>query len=168
MIPELVFSSLVALNALGGFVFDTNWISRFSGTPVVIGEVRPIKTDLKTDLKTEKAVVEPFGPPTLEEHVRDYFADAPILAEIARCESRFRQQNRDGSTFRGEINHLDIGVMQINEHYHLTRSVKLGFDIHTLDGNLGYAKWLYGRYGTDPWVHSSRCWGQSDKVAFNI
>lgn len=108
-----------------------------------------------------------LGPQTLEGYVREYFEDTPILAEVAKCESRFRHQNRDGSVFRGEVNRLDVGVMQINEYYHLNRAEKNGFDIYSLDGNLGYARWLYEKYATDPWVHSSRCWGTFEKLAMN-
>src|SRR3990167_2446320 len=34
---------------------------------------------------------------TVEQYVREYFADAPIMAEVARCESRFKQFDNDGS-----------------------------------------------------------------------
>lgn len=104
-------------------------------------------------------------PVTLESYVRDYFSDAPILAEIARCESSFRQHGPDGSVLRGKVNKGDIGIMQINKYYHEEDAEKLGFDIYTLEGNLGYAKWLYGKYESDPWVHSSRCWKNNPHVA---
>lgn len=103
-------------------------------------------------------------PMTLEEYVRGYFKDEPILAEIARCESHFRHFNGDG-VIRGDRNEKDVGLMQINELYHENRAKKLGFDIHTLEGNLGYAKWLYERYGTDPWLSSARCWSKLEKLA---
>ena len=102
---------------------------------------------------------------TTEETVRDYFADLPIMVEIAKCESRFTQFEKDGSEHRGIINHADVGVMQINEDYHLDRSIKLGMDIHTLEGNLAYAKYLYTKEGTQPWSASSKCWGKYTEVA---
>lgn len=104
---------------------------------------------------------------SVEAYVRDYFKDAPILAEISRCESTFRQFDSKGNVLRGKVNDDDIGVMQINKYYHEEDAEKLGFDIYTLDGNLGYAKWLYGKYGDNPWVHSSKCWVKQ-KIALNL
>jgi hypothetical protein len=55
--------------------------------------------------------------------------------------------------------------MQINEKYHLEESVKLGMNIHTLEGNLEYAKHLYETEGTKPWKYSSACWNKNREVA---
>ncbi len=98
----------------------------------------------------------------IESKVRVYFADTPIMAEIVKCESQFRQFNSDGSPFRGKINDEDIGIAQVNEHYHLKRSQKLGYDIYTVEGNMAYAKLLYEEEGTDPWISSAPCWKKSD------
>ena len=63
------------------------------------------------------------------------------------------------------MNSDDIGIMQINKYYHEEEAVKQGFDIYTIDGNLGYAKWLYGKYSDAPWVHSSKCWKKYRDIA---
>jgi len=97
----------------------------------------------------------------VESAVRDYFADIPVMAEVAKCESRFRQFEKNGTIFRGRITPKDVGVMQVNEHYHLDRATKLGYDIHTLAGNLAYSRLLYTEEGTDPWSSSSPCWKKS-------
>ncbi len=102
---------------------------------------------------------------TVEETVRDHFKSNPILVEIARCESRFRQFDEDGEVLRGKVIKEDVGVMQINEYYHLERSKKLGYDIHTLDGNMAYAKWLYQKEGTRPWNSSVKCWSKYREIA---
>ncbi|TSC58634.1 MAG: hypothetical protein Greene041679_81 [Parcubacteria group bacterium Greene0416_79] len=104
-------------------------------------------------------------PLTLEEYVRAYFADTPILAEIAWCESRFRHLGNDGRIIRGALSGTDVGVMQINEFYHGERAVRLGFDLHTLEGNLAYAKWLYEKEGVLPWRPSERCWQTYEHLA---
>lgn len=104
-------------------------------------------------------------PLTLEEYVREYYEDTPILAEIAKCESRFRHLGIGGKVLRGEVSVEDVGVMQINEFYHEERADKLGMNLHTLDGNLAYAKWLYHKEGTLPWFASSKCWQKSDTLA---
>jgi hypothetical protein len=101
---------------------------------------------------------QPLTSVSIEAYVRDYFKDAPILAEIAKCESTFRQFDKEGNVLRGKVNKGDVGIMQINTYYHEDRAVKNGFDIFTIDGNLGYAKYLYGKSGDAPWVHSSKCW----------
>lgn len=93
--------------------------------------------------------------------MRSYFEDTPILAEIARCESTFRQYNTDGSVLRGKVNSDDVGVMQINEYYHAESAVRLGYNVYTLEGNLAFGKRLYEKYGTSPWSASAPCWKKS-------
>lgn len=101
----------------------------------------------------------------IETMVRISFGDAPILIEVAKCESRMRQFDKRGEVFRGEANPYDVGVMQINEFYHLDRSEKLGFNIHTVEGNLGYARLLYEKEGTKPWKASKACWSKGSQIA---
>jgi hypothetical protein len=101
---------------------------------------------------------------TVEQYVREYFADDPIMAEIARCESRFKQFDKDGSIHRGVVNDQDLGVMQVNEFYHGVTAKKLGLDLYSIQGNVAYAKYLYDKEGTQPWISSSPCWSKS-KVA---
>lgn len=98
----------------------------------------------------------------VETEVREYFADIPLMAEVAKCESRFRQFENDGSIFRGKINDRDVGAMQINEYYHKDRAGKLGYNLHTLKGNMDYARLLYKEQGAQPWVSSSPCWKKSE------
>ena len=105
----------------------------------------------------------PSNPESLGAYVRNYFSDAPVMTDIAWCESRFRHVNEDGSIFRGRKVKEDIGVMQINTRYHGEKAGKLGIDLYSLDGNLAYAKYLYIREGTVPWNSSRKCW---DTLAF--
>jgi hypothetical protein len=102
---------------------------------------------------------------TMEAYVRDYYHDTPILAEIARCESTFRHFGTNGKALRGKVNSDDIGVMQINDLYHYDRALKMGINIYTVDGNLQYAKYLYDKQGTAPWISSSKCWQTSESLA---
>lgn len=102
-----------------------------------------------------------------EQKVRNYFSDIPVMAEVARCESTFRQVDTDtGQPLRGRVNSYDVGVMQINELYHLNRAEELGYNIYTLKGNLGFARHLYERQGTQPWTASQPCWGNSGQLAY--
>ncbi len=96
----------------------------------------------------------------VESQVRTYFQDIPVLAEVARCESRFVHADpATGAILTGHINPSDLGVMQINRTYHEATAKRLGVDIYTLDGNMEYARYLYSQYGTQPWRASSACWG---------
>jgi hypothetical protein len=102
----------------------------------------------------------------VEEYLKKNFADTPILVEIAKCESEFRQFHKNGELLRGRVDNADVGVMQINERYHLETSKKLGFNIHTIEGNIAYAKYLYEKSGSKPWSASQPCWGKT-VVAMN-
>ncbi len=98
---------------------------------------------------------------TVEQYVRQYFADTPVMIEVARCESHFKQFDKDGSIHRGVVNDQDLGVMQINEHYHGDTAKKLGLDLYTIQGNVAYAKYLYNKEGVQPWSSSSACWAKT-------
>jgi len=129
-------------------------------------------TDTKKREEAEKPVsdteiAEPKKLNTTKEIVEDYFKDIPIMVDVAYCESRFTQFNSDGSVHRGVVNPADAGVMQINEKYHLETSKKLGLNIHTLEGNMAYGRYLYETQGTRPWEYSSHCWNKSREVALN-
>ena len=117
--------------------------------PVAPKEVKSIDYAPITDSKNVK------------EFVSDYFADTPILATIAGCESHNRQFDSNGNVLRGEKNRFDIGVMQINELYHADDAKALGLNIYTIDGNVAFAKHLYEKYGVKPWISSSACWAHS-------
>lgn len=94
-----------------------------------------------------------------EEYVRTYFQDIPVMIDIAYCESRFRQFGKDGEIFRGKVNNKDVGVMQINEFYHLDTAEEKNYNIYTTEGNTAYARKLYEKFGTNPWNSSRPCWG---------
>lgn len=97
----------------------------------------------------------------MEAYLRQEFADTPILVDIARCESNFKQFDKDGNLIRGMANKSDVGVMQINEKYHSETAKKMNLDLHTIEGNVAYAKYLYESYGSSPWVYSSKCWSKT-------
>lgn len=96
----------------------------------------------------------------VEKYLRQKFADTPILVEVARCESTFSHFDKNGNLVRGKVDNRDVGLMQINEYYHLETAVKLGYDIHTIEGNIGYAEYLYKKQGLAPWKASAPCWNK--------
>jgi hypothetical protein len=119
-----------------------------------ISAMIPTTIEATTDIRTLTN-----NPAAMEAYLRKEFADAPILVDIARCESNFKQFDADGNVIRGRVDENDIGLMQINEHYQGETAKRLGFDIYTVEGNIGYARHLYERQGSQPWSASSKCWG---------
>lgn len=111
------------------------------------------------EIDSKQNTQNPLRNKTTSEVVREYFKDTPIMAEVAYCESNHRQFDENGNVLRGRVNSQDVGVMQINEKYHLGTSQKLGINIYTLEGNLEYGKYLYDTQGVAPWVYSKPCWG---------
>ena len=101
----------------------------------------------------------------IENLVRTSYSDIPLLIEVAKCESHLRQFRGNGDVVRGQANPYDVGVMQINEFYHLERAERLGFNIYTAEGNVGYGRYLYEKEGTKPWSASKPCWGKFNQIA---
>lgn len=146
-----------------------------SGNPAAIPapEIADSNTPVTSGLK-EETPEEISRNVDVEAYVREYFSDIPIMAEVAKCESEFRQFDSRGRVLSGVAVPDDKGVMQINKHYHGVRAKALGIDIYTLEGNLEYARFLYEEggdhgegLGTRPWLASSKCWSKFDKLALN-
>ena len=129
---------------------------------------------ISADMQSGQATIEQststdyVDPKAVEAYVKAHSADAPILVDIARCESTFRQFDSTGNVIRGKVDSRDVGVMQINEKYQGPTATKLGYNIYTLEGNVAYAKYLYFREGIKPWVSSSPCWSDSPVFATRI
>ncbi len=120
--------------------------------------------DTSYSTTTKRAII---SSKDVERYVRDQYIDDPILVDIARCESTFRQYDSNGEIIRGKVNNADVGVMQINEKYHGEKADELGLNIYTVEGNVAFAKYLYYKYGAEPWKSSSKCWSQSSILAIN-
>lgn len=100
----------------------------------------------------------------IQSYLHEQYFDTPILIEIARCESEFRQFDKNGNIIRGRVNADDVGVMQINEFYHAATARKMGLNLRTTEGNVAFGKYLYAKYGSSPWSASEPCWSKA-KVA---
>ncbi len=104
----------------------------------------------------------------VEAAVREYFADIPLMIEIARCESKFRQFGPNGDVLHGVQVHSDLGALQVNRGYHGARAEKLGLNLETLADNMRYSRILQKEQGYWPWISSHPCWGKSPHaVNFN-
>lgn len=113
-------------------------------------------------------VVQPFAPAqTVEEYVRDYFADVPVMAAIAKCESHFTHV-KDGKILKNSTSSA-VGVFQIMSSIHAANAEKnLGIDITSIEGNVAYARYLYEKEGTKPWNASKACWGKSEEAKNHV
>lgn len=119
-----------------------------------------------TGTSTTSIIVDEYVPcETIECKITDealaHGHDPVLTLSIAKCESEVRQFDENGDVLRGIQNPKDIGVFQINEKYHLDDSIKIGFDIYTVDGNIAYAMHLLDTQGTRPWNWSKNCWGET-------
>jgi len=123
--------------------------------------IKPVSAESPTIEIVEE--VEVIEVKTTEQIIREEFADVPILIDIARCESRFRQFE-NGKVLTGVVDPRDTGVFQVNTYYHLATANKLGYDIFTLKGNMEYARWLYNKEGSRPWNASKGCWNPNREV----
>ncbi len=108
-----------------------------------------------------------FADVEIEAQVRAYFSDVPVMAEIAACESKFTQFGKADTALRGGMSGKMIGIFQIYEDIHAEYAKGLGMDIYTVEGNLAYARRLYEREGTKPWLSSFPCWGKKVDSAEN-
>jgi len=89
----------------------------------------------------------------------------PQLKMICSCESAFggpnnepRQFDSNGAMIVGKPNPADWGACQINSTLWQKIAMTLGYDIKTYAGNIGFAKWLYDKKGSSPWLWSAGCW----------
>jgi soluble lytic murein transglycosylase-like protein len=135
-------------------------LSSIYGGPTVITDINISTTTAPgvTSRIEDKATTKILARKELEKKVKAYFKDDPILVDIARCESSFRQFDDKGNVLKGKVNKGDLGLMQINKFYHADKALELGFDLKTLEGNMAYAQYLYDKEGSAPWVSSSKCW----------
>ncbi len=113
-------------------------------------EIEPAK---KKEIKIEIL----YTRESIIERVRQAFLDAPIMLEIARCESQYKaaahntKLNKDGTT--------DGGIFQLNSiHDEELNFLKL--DKFDPKDNIRFARILYDRSGLQPWESSRGCWGK--------
>lgn len=102
----------------------------------------------------------------VEDIVRSYFHDIPVMVQVARCESAFRHTLPDGTILKGKIDPADTGVMQINKRYHEKTAAAMNLNLNDIYQNMAYARHLYETQGTKPWNASAPCWRPT--LAMNI
>lgn len=86
--------------------------------------------------------------------IHETFPDAPVMVEVARCESGF-----DPEAFNPTNTSNDRGIFQISDLWQKSTWKKLGYtDMHDVKQNIEYARYLYDKYGLQPWSASKHCW----------
>lgn len=137
-------------------------------TPVEVADAKPLVVAQATTKYASTQYVAAKQAPlsNTEAIVRDYFADVPVMAEIARCESGFRHTLSDGSVLTGRVDSADTGVMQINKRYHQATANAMDLNLDNIYDNMAYARHLYDTQGLRPWTSSAGCWNRT--LAANI
>jgi hypothetical protein len=72
------------------------------------------------------------------------------LQRVALCESGGKQFRENGKVIMSPTH--DAGILQINVPIHRQAALNMGYDIFTLEGNIGYGMHLYRTEGLRPWV----------------
>jgi len=117
--------------------------------PVVEIEQKPEPKEIQIEVSyTKEGIIE---------KIRQAFLDAPIMLEVARCESQYKitahntKLNKDGTT--------DGGIFQLNS-VHDQELAALGLNKFDPEDNIKFARILYDRSGLRPWNSSKGCWGK--------
>lgn len=166
MYPKIAIALAVLVNVVVFLTIVTHGHYRQIG-PVENPEPKIMATS------TDKEILEKYGdnvictddcplvvPEVVQEEVEGFFADAPVLADIAKCESTYRHFDNNGQPLKNSHGSSAIGVMQIMASYHEEPAKAMGYNINSLQGNLEYAKYLFEQKGTQPWASSKKCWSQ--------
>ena len=127
---------------------------------VVVSIISVVAQTCTVEAKRQKQTLQ--GSLQVREQVRVAFARIPIMIKIAKCESGFRQYSGRGVPLKNADSSA-TGTFQLMYSLHYKTAKKLGFNINTTEGNIGYAKYLYRAKGTRPWRESKQCWGQTNK-----
>lgn len=156
LVTILIIISLVLYPLIAGAFVSEPLENTYSPE---VGWVTPATTtqpDLDRSLAMSNDVVlipQPIRKLTVEEKILRAFPNAPIMVEVARCESSL-----DPLADREDRN-VDVGLFQINQ-VHLPRLAELGLDRRDIDDNIAYAKMLYDYNGLRDWYMSEHCWAK--------
>ena len=83
---------------------------------------------------------------------------APVLDRISMCESGGKHYDKNGQVLINATK--DMGVFQINVPIHGKKATEMGLNLAIEKDNRTYAQYLYENFGTEPWIHSKKCWNK--------
>ena len=98
----------------------------------------------------------------VDQAVREYFRGTPVMVRIAKCESGFKHFDPDepnGLNNNPSPSSSAAGIFQILLKTHGPKARGMGLDLRTVNGQLGYARYLYRHNGTRDWKATRKCWG---------
>lgn len=86
----------------------------------------------------------------------------PVLDRIMMCESGGKHISKNGQVIvNGNKNgSVDIGIMMINDRIWGAEATKLGLNLWVEKDNREFGKYLFAKYGSEPWVWSKSCWNK--------
>lgn len=153
LVRFLLITALALSFSAGGYIMTSSAPTRSpGGKSVEISPMTTTGTTPKFGLQEQNPITKPKV--TLR----------PALVPICACESGGgktgtpRQFDENGEVLRGKVNHLDVGMCQVNLKYHQKTAERMGLDLLTEEGNITYANFLYDTQGTRPWTWSRPCW----------
>lgn len=140
--------SMAAVTELQGYTYSpaVGQLTTVTTTQTAHSGSTPIVFSIGKESTIEKLSV--------EEEILRVFPDAPIMVEVARCESQL-----DPLADRGNLN-VDVGLFQINQ-VHVPRLIELGYERRNIHDNIAYARMLYDANGLNDWYMSRDCWSKA-------
>lgn len=93
----------------------------------------------------------------VEKIVKDE-SPTPVLLRIAKCESSGSHYGLSGQVLISKTQ--DMGLYQIHIPIWGKKATEMGLNLAVEKDNEKFARWLYENYGTEPWIHSKKCWNK--------
>lgn len=146
------FDKFLLASILGGILFgiifeivstESNMVVHIAEAKVIIP--KEVMIEVRIDWTEERII----------EEINNVFPDAPIMVEVAKCESSLRPD-----AYNGTNNSHDKGLFQISTKYHGAKVKELGLDMYDVKDNLAFARILYDEKGLGPWIWSKPCWNK--------
>ncbi len=102
----------------------------------------------------------PAASTKIERVIRAHFPDAPIMVEVARCESELRHRTPKGDLLPNQEGGTARGVFQVLMRIHEPEMRRMNLDPNDDEDYLTYVRYLFDTYGLKPWRPSRHCWGE--------
>lgn len=97
---------------------------------------------------------------TLQDLVAEEFGYGSIMWWVCKCESNFRQFEKDGTVLKSYYGTNDVGLFQIHVPVWGKEAEKLGYDIYSPEGNIKMARHILNTQGINAWLPSKPCWSK--------
>jgi hypothetical protein len=91
----------------------------------------------------------------IKQKAKEYGLDYATLDKIVSCESQY---NINAIGRKAKVG-VDMGLLQVNTHYHTERAKSLGYDLNIPEQSFEYGLKLMKSGGLGAWSSSESCWG---------